>query len=263
MYATRENEIVEEDMKMIAHAMQGETFDSLVLFGAFGKGEGCVIDGIPRNDYDLLIVRPSQHAIETLSKIPVKTMVEIMVVMDTPKDCTQQWYEIKYGSHLIAGKPLMLPDWKPYDIPFQDAVNSLEKRAISMILGKYEMMKERPEWRKVVEQICKGIIAVGDAQLIRRGDFHPSYAMRSIMLMDDEVGKMYQLAVAMKTRNFPEPDQDQIWELWNSTRSLMRTYMIENRIGSEVAELLFAINERHSQDQLKQVLIQLGAEKWL
>lgn len=258
------DEIVQKDIDKILKAVKGHKFESLVLYGAYGKGEGCIYDGQPRNDYDLLLVggdRKTKRAIER-----AKTAVENEVFAVNSLDgvqCNQQWYEIKYGSTLLAGKTLDLPDWQPWDIPFEDAVNSINKRCVSMILGKYEMMKENPDWRKVVEQICKGIISIGDAILIRRGEFHPRYSMRALMLVSDDIGKIYQEAVSIKIYNRPELNPDQIWQLWNLTRNKMREFILSNQLNVPISEYLFTIDERVKKEQLEEFLKAAGAERWL
>jgi len=258
------DKIVQKDTEKIIKAARKGKFESLVLYGAYGKGEGCIYEGKPRNDYDLLLVggdRKTKRAIERV-KTAVENEVFAVDSLDGVK-CSQQWYEVKYGSILLAGKPLELPDWQPWDIPFEDAVASINKRCVSMILGKHEMMKDEPDWRKAVEQVCKGIISIGDAILIRRGEFHPKYSMRALMLSVDEIGKLYQEAVAIKIYNRPELNPDQIWQFWNITRDTMRKFILDNRLNVPMSEYLFAIDERTKKEQLEELLKAVGAERWL
>jgi len=258
------DEIVQKDINKIVKAAKKGKFESLVLYGAYGKGEGCIYDGKPRNDYDLLLVGGDRKTKRIIERVKTSVENEVFAVGSVEGvKCNQQWFEIKYGSILLAGKPLKLPDWQPWDIPFDDAVASINKRCISMILGKYEMMKEKPDWRKVVEQICKGIISIGDAILIRRGEFHPRYSMRALMLTGDEIGKIYKEAVAVKIYNRPELNPDQIWQFWNTVRDTMRKFILDNRLRVPMAEYLFAVNERVKKEQLKELLKAVGAERWL
>jgi hypothetical protein len=259
------NKVVKQDIDEIKKVLS-KTNLTAILFGSYGRGEGAFIDGKPRNDYDLFL-NSSWHEIELdLKKLQLTTLLEVHqqeITNPNNVQCTQQWYEIKYGSKLINGKPLNLPQWQPYEIPYSDAVNSLNRRATSMIVGKYEMMKDNPDYRKVAEQIVKGIIALGDAQLIKRGEFHHLYTVRSLMLIPDEIGRLYQTAVSIKLLNQPQLNPDELWQLWEETRARYRQYVIDNQLKLPNGELLIAINERHDKKTIKKVLIELGAEKWL
>ena len=154
-------------------------------------------------------------------------------------------------------------NWEPYEIPYTDAINSLERRSISMIVAKHEMGKEKPDTRKITEQIAKMIIALGDAVLIKRGQFHPKYSIRSLMLKSDPISEMYSLMVATKLTGLPEFSIDSLWQLWNEARNMLREYLAVNGIGLVMGEALLAISERTTQDQLADILKKVGAEKWI
>ncbi|OGI38888.1 MAG: hypothetical protein A2612_01540 [Candidatus Moranbacteria bacterium RIFOXYD1_FULL_44_12] len=259
------NLVISKDMDRVREVLKG-TNVTAVLFGSYGRGEGAFIDGKPRNDYDLLINSFEPELKAKLEKLQLTTLLEVhQQYITNPSDisCTQQWYEIKYGSKLINGKPLGLPDWQAYEIPYADAVNSINRRSVSMILGKYEMMKEDPDYRKVAEQIVKGIIALGDAQLIKRGEFHHLYTVRSLMLIPDEIGRLYQTAVSIKLLNQPQLNPDELWQLWEETRARYRQYIVDNSLRVPNGELLINITERHDKETIKKVLIELGAGQWL
>lgn len=259
------NKIIQEDIDKITKVLN-TTNATALLFGSYGRGEGAFIDGKPRNDYDLLINSFEPEIKAKLEGLKLATYLEIhQNYLTNTKDiaCTQQWYETKYGSHLLNGKPLELPNWAPYEIPYSDAINSLNRRAISMIVGRYELMKDEPDYRKAVEQIVKGIIALGDAQLIKRGEFHHLYTVRSLMLIPDPIGGLYQSAVSIKLLNQPLLNPDELWQVWNETRARYRQYTIENGLKIPNVEFLIELSERHDRETIKKLLIELGAEKWL
>jgi len=251
--------VVGKDLQRIVDVVSGKNM-GVYIFGSFARGEGCFIDR-PRNDYDILLVRGDSTTASAIQKAVPLAEVHLFNSPEVP--CTQQWYEFKYSAKHLYGGAIQLPDWEPYEIPFADAINSLERRSVSMILGKYELMKDEPDYRKVAEQICKGIIALGDAVLIRRGEFHPSYTMRSLMLQNDEIGTFYRTAVSIKLLNEPQMNPDDLWALWVNTRSRMRQYAVDVRMRLTIGEILFSIDERTGKDELKELLIKLGAEKWL
>lgn len=256
-YTTSDDKVVAKDIKRIKEA--GKDAETLILFGSFGRGEGLVLDNEPRNDYDLLLVG-SEETKQAIEEAVPKAEVHIHSGETT---CTQQWFEIKYASQLLVGKPLKLPNWKPYDIPYADAINSIERRAVSMLIAKYELSKENPDLRKVTEQIAKGLIAIGDAILIKRGQFHPLYSVRALMLSDDDIGGFYSMAVSTKLTGSPELNTDQLWDLWHKTRQAMRSYQVDNQLQLPVSEALFAITDRTEPEKIKELIEKLGAGRWL
>lgn len=241
---------------------------SLILFGSFGRGEGLVLDGKPRNDYDLLLVHGTERDKKLIEQTKLSCMPEVhMIDLEAlgKSAITQQIYEIRYGSQVILGESVdgVIGDPEPYEIPYGDAINSLERRAISMILAKYELGKQKSDLRKVTEQIAKMVIALGDAILIKRGQFNPKYANRNLLLSNDDISSQYQLAVSTKLTGTPELSEDQLWNWWHNTRHMLREYAVGNSLKLTIGEALFAITDRTTQEQLKDILIKLGAKKWL
>lgn len=258
--------IISRYLGKIKKAANKGKFRSLVLFGSYGKGEGVIIDGKPRNDFDILLVGGDDKCQQALAELDLGCEVEVHAFdhkQVKKAEPTQQWWEIKYGSQLLDGKPLHLPAWEAYEIPYSDAINSLNKRCISMLIGKHEMMKDEPDWRKAAEQAIKMVIAIGDAMLIKRGKFHPSYAHRSLMLIQDQIGDLYQIAVSVKIRNLPELDPDQVWRLWHDARKSFSTYVTNNKLEVELAPILFGVTDRTTKEELVEVITELGAERWI
>jgi len=258
--------VVREDMKKILEVKKQAK--ALILFGAFGRGEGLVLNGVPRNDYDLLMIDGTQEIKSLIEDLGLKCMPEIHSVSEADlRDAfpSQQWFEIKYASTPLYGNDYMklLPEWEPYEIPYGDAINSLERRSISMILAKYELGKDKPDYRKVIEQISKMVIAIGDATLIKRGQFHPKYAVRNLMLSSDNIGPDYNLAVSTKLTGLPDFTTDQLWGWWHQTRNKFRDYSNDNQIRIVLGDALMSITDRVSQEQLADLLHKLGADNWM
>lgn len=247
--------IVAQDIEKMKEVAEGRC-DSLILFGSYGKGEGAIINGKPTNDYDLLIINPHDQGVARDLRKAVP-LAECHLVNDGDDVFpSQQWWEIKYGSHVLLGKPLELPLWQPYHILLKDALRSLERRSVSLLVGKHEMMKDEPDYRKVIEQICKAIIAIGDAHLIKRGEFHPKYSMRALMLEGENIAELYQLAVSLKIFDRPDLNPDEIWRLWQTTRDLYRKYCTRNRVTSDAVEIVLSWNETMKREELEEVLFE-------
>lgn len=260
------DKIVQRDLdKVIAVAKQYDV-GSLVLFGAYGKGEGAIIDGNPRNDYDFLVIDVGDitHFSEAIHELDLQVKPELHIATSSQDIlCTQQSFEIKYGSQVLYGDKLDLPDWQAYDIPFTDAINSLDRRIVSLLIGKHEIMKEAPDLRMATEQIIKAIIAVGDAILIRRGEFHHSYFVRALMLDADDIGELYQMAVAMKILGRPILNPDQVWSLWWSAKVTMRDFCMEVGIKPGYLDVLLGISDQTSKEELAEAVRTLGGGGWL
>ncbi len=257
------DEVIQEHLNKIMNATGKKKFESLVLFGAYGKGEGGFVNGEPVNDYDILLVGGSKTLAKAIGKVELPIKVEVTHFDKLPTICNQQMYEIKYGSTHLLGKRLELPEWEPYDISYADAILSLDKRVLSMLVGKYEMMKEEPDYRKVSTQVGKMIIALGDAILIKRGHFSPSYRTRALMLNQDAIRDLYYFAVEFKLLGTPELNPDQVWALWNEARATFRNYIIENQVTTDYGEMLINFDERIEPDTFKSLLEALGAGDWL
>lgn len=257
------DEIVQKDMDKIMSASRRLKFKSLVLFGAFGKGEGLVWEGKPRNDYDLLLVGGNETNKKVLEGLRLGCKVEVWLVDKVKPLPTQQWYEIRYASKLLLGEPLNLPDWQPWDILFEDAIGSLNRRAVSLLVGKYEMGKDQPDVRKITEQIAKAVIALGDAILIKRGQFDPRYSVRNLLLSQDSISPIYQTMVSAKLTGYPDLNPDHQWEFWHQTRNMYRDYMVENQLGSMALDVLFNLTDRTTQEDLGLAIEKLGGKEWL
>lgn len=254
--------IVQKDMDLIVAALGPLDPEYVVLFGSYGKGEGAIIDGKPRNDYDILvppqIADVSRNALEGMCSIPVEVHA-----LPEGGPCTQQLYEIRYASTLLSGTMPDIFAMEPHDIPYSDAVESINKRIVSLIIGKHEIMKEAPDYRKAAEQIIKAIIAVGDATLIKRGEFHPSYFARAILLDGDELGGLYRMAVSVKVVGRPVLDPDQLWALWWEAKGLVRAYCMENSIKPPFYDALLNTTDETTQEDIAGAITAMGGGAWL
>lgn len=257
---------MQNDLKQIIRACEKGKVKTCVLFGAYGKGEGALIDGKPVNDLDIVLVDADKNVQKAFSGIT--TSVPLDVVLVSSKDLidiipTQMWWEIRYGSILLHGEPLKLPNWKAWEIPFWDAVMSLDKRCVSMLIAKHEIMKKQPDFKKALTQIGKAVIALGDALLIKRGRFDHRYSVRSLMLMFDDIATDYRVAVSHKIFREPDLTPDEIWQLWMRTVKNLRTYITDNELVVPKLDLLLAINETTTKEEIAETIKKLGGERWI
>lgn len=258
------DEIIQGQLDRILPPLIAQNVETILLFGSYGKGEGAIINGKATNDLDLLVVSGSPIDTNYLSELSLDTYPEIHLTSSVDTSvCTQQLFEMAYGSTLLHGKPIEWPAWEGYDIPYSDAVESIDRRIVSLLVGKHEMFKESPNYRKITEQIAKAIIAVGDATLIRTGQFHPSYFTRAVMLDVYPVGELYQMAVSLKILDTPRLNPDQVWTLWNTTKSLVREYCMENSVRPSLLDALLQVDDDTKTEDLRAVLEKLGASAWL
>lgn len=255
-----------DDLKQITEAMIDGEYTSLILFGSYGRGEGVFRNGKPVNDLDLILVDGTDKQKSRMEAI--RTSVPLDVIGISSQDLadlvpTQMWWEMSKAHKVLAGKQIVFPYWEPWEIPYWDAIESLNKRSVSMLIAKHEMMKKQPDYYKVATQIFKMVIALGDAVLIKRGQFDYRYAVRSHMLLYDEIGELYRLAVSHKILGWPEFDPDQLWRIWNQTSNIFRDYVTMNQIHVPNADILLDVTERTKQEELANIIKQLGAERWL
>lgn len=261
--------IIEEHLEQIIRtAIEHEDWDentmSLYLFGSYGKGEGGFVSGNPVNDYDIGLFNGTNKIKESIEKLKLPVKVEVWMIPNKLPD-SQQKFELIYGSIFLEGKDVVSEmEMESYDIPYEDAISSLNKRVLSMLVGKYEMSKEDPDWSKVMTQIGKMILALGDIVLIKRGQFSPSYRTRMVMLNDDTIFPFYTLAVYHKLFGLDNLNPDELWNLWNQVRQYFREYVINNQIKTDFSDMLCNFDERIERDTLGSLLEVLGVDKeWL
>jgi len=257
--------VIQQDIDKIIEAVKDKKLTAMYLFGSYGKGEGGFINNKAVNDYDILLIGGDKETEEEINKVNVTTKIELHKLDDVSNiQPTQQMFETIYGSKLLVGEDVLKDiTMEDYDIPFSDAITSLDKRVLSMLIGKYEMMKDEPDYNKVVNQIGKMIIAIGDAMLIKRGQFNPSYRTRMLMLLEDDIYQLYSIAVSHKLFGLPELNPDEVWTLWNNVREYYRQYMISNQIKTDLSEILINYDDRIERDTLKGLLEALGVKSWL
>jgi predicted nucleotidyltransferase len=257
---------MKDDLKKIIDAALPKGFKTLALFGSYAKGEGYLLNGHPVNDLDLLLVDSTPEQETRFRGITASVPLEFLLIssQELAKVApTQMWWEISYANQLILGDPLNLPKWNQWEIPYWDAVQSLNKRVVSLIIGKHELMKENPDYLKVRSQIGKMIIALGDAVLIKRGQFDYRYAVRSHMLMHDDIGDLYRLAVSWKLLNWPETDPDQLWVIWNAVKDRTRDYITHKQLNVLNLDALLEVTETKTPDEVANIIKLLNAEKWI
>ena len=174
-------------------------FDAVILTGSFGRGEGGVVRDEsgqfhPVNDYDLLVVSPTNHA-EALAELGGTLASELGIdyvdlgwsdgnFESFPN--TVAHYDLKHGSQVIAGDPSTLdrlPDYASADLPTYEAVKLLLNRTAGLLTGLRGDFLDQPtlsvkQHRYLSNQIAKALMALGDWHLIRWQGYDSSYLVR-------------------------------------------------------------------------------------
>ena len=180
----------------VAH-LHGVT--SLILMGAFGRGEGSVIavngEIQPLNDYDLMLVSESAEDLAEQVRI-LSTSLARELGMDfvdfdlvDPKRFvaappTIYYYDLKYGSRVLWGDPTvldLLPDYRPEDIPLSEAIRLLLNR-MAGILGGFLASRRgalgSQDYLYMRNQLVKAAVACGDALIVGQHRHHHLYRER-------------------------------------------------------------------------------------
>jgi len=157
---------------------------SLVLTGAFARGEGAILDGRPQNDYDLVALRGLRN-----SRIPYDQMrrslerdlglhVDLAPVGAWRLPFLSRsifWYETALKGQVLWGEELLhrIPVRSPTTIGRSEGLRLLVNRAAGLLLA--TGMKDH---HAVRIQASKALLAALDAQLLAAGIFPPSHGER-------------------------------------------------------------------------------------
>ncbi|MFZ5800912.1 MAG: hypothetical protein ACOY3D_06020, partial [Candidatus Omnitrophota bacterium] len=165
---------------------------SLLVMGAFGRGEGSVISRggklLPLNDYDLCLVTKrnllvARYFAERIVKELKKSLPVYSIDVFVLKECELASlppliinYEIKYGSALLWGRDVIseIPDYKASDIPLEDGAKLLFNRCISLLLG----FPDRANDEFSLYQSAKALCAIAESMLLLCGKYHFTYRQR-------------------------------------------------------------------------------------
>ena len=176
---------------------------AIAITGSFGRGEGGVIDGPDGidvlNDYDVAVIGPDAGHVAglgaELAVILGTDFCDVLPLTDAAGlGPSQLSYDLRYGSRVIAGDPRVLdrlPPWAPAAIGLRDAARLLMNRVAGVMLVRLpdQHGSRRPLTQFALNQLTKAWVAVGDAHLIRAGDYTSRCA--------DRLGRFSALAPAL------------------------------------------------------------------
>jgi rhamnosyltransferase len=256
----------------VRDAVPDEHFESLVLMGGYGRGEGGyrLVDGKPApcNDYDYFLVvkgmsRREAGALQTRLR-EVAERLEHMVGVEVDlavlrketlasAPFTLMNAEMKWGHRVIAGDRWVLQAMPamPFDnLSLGEFTRLMNNRGALLLMNAKTLEGARDivgEEREVFfRYLFKAVLACGDALLAMDGIYHPAYAekRRRLTLVGElpcrDFHRLYRLAVDNKF--YPDSGlyesqdlealQTRVTHCWLNTLSHLESHRTRRPIGS-------------------------------
>jgi hypothetical protein len=169
---------------------------TIVVSGSFGRGEGGVRrdgDGpAVLNDYDFVVAGPDASGAAGLGRTLAATLglqfCDVLPMTDVATlPASQLHFDLRYGSRVLAGDRRLLdrvPAYAPAEIPHTDAAVLLMNRLAGVMLVPLPIQYGRDAVLSTfaITQLTKALIAVGDAYLLRHGEYSSRYRERAARL---------------------------------------------------------------------------------
>lgn len=157
---------------------------SLVLTGAFARGEGAILDGRPQNDYDLVAVRGLGPPREPYVRMRHALERELGLHIDLATVSAYRlpfvarsifWYETAARGRVLGGEDLLhrIPVKSPAAIERTEGLRLLVNRAAGLLLA-----TGMHDPHAVRIQAAKALLAAVDAQVLAAGAFAPTHGER-------------------------------------------------------------------------------------
>lgn len=163
---------------------------SLVLTGAFARGEGAVVDGKPQNDYDLVALRGLRSSRVPYDELRRRLEADLAMHVDLAPVAAWRlpfvapgifWYETALRGRVLWGENLLgriaVRDAKA--IGPCEGLRLLVNRSAGLLLA-----TGMQDPHQVRIQAAKGLLAALDAQLLATGTFAPSHTERWQALLE-------------------------------------------------------------------------------
>jgi len=277
-YTFNGNRKAEERMAMdqsiigayVEDAISASHFESLVLMGGYGRGEGgyCLQAGKPSpyNDYDYFVIvknmsnkeaKTLQHQLKELAHhLSVIVNVEVdLAVLRMESLPTAQFSlmnaEMKWGHRVVAGNRRVLDSMPamPFDkLALGEFTRLMNNRGALLLMNsrKLDLRQDldAPEREIFFKYLFKAVLACGDAFLAVEGAYHPSYMekRRRMVTLKQSPGqdfiRLYDLAMWQKFRpdmellkvEDPEKWQRNITSHWLKAFSILEAHRTRNPI---------------------------------
>ncbi|MCM8534023.1 MAG: hypothetical protein NE330_22870 [Lentisphaeraceae bacterium] len=194
-------------------------FQSLVLLGGYGRGEGGVLNKgnseEAHNNLDFILIsrnissKRSKTLQEEIDLEIIKINQEItsiaidLSIISSSKLASSSplmiWYDMRHGHKTILGDPNFVPMLKQFtleSIPKWDARNLLINRGTLLIINDLILEKKslsETDEKLIIKHAIKAIIGYGDALLFFKGKYHWSYVekLKRIEALD-EINKEFK-----------------------------------------------------------------------
>ncbi|PCI28661.1 hypothetical protein COB52_03375 [Candidatus Kaiserbacteria bacterium] len=208
------DEKVERDLEVIRSSIldiYGDSISSIILCGGFGRGEGSIIEGVPFNDYDIVLISKKRIPKKELKSLGTELakrigirFVDLGVVTDVSKlQLSVFSFDLK-NSKVIYGKDVLekLPTFNSEDISVDEGVKLLRNRIICFLeLTPDGFLDQRPinenEHRLLVLQVSKAVIAASIAELILKRRYVSSYNEQKRLQSDSLIIKAYDVKLGL------------------------------------------------------------------
>ncbi|MDF7825424.1 hypothetical protein P4B35_15465 [Pontiellaceae bacterium B12227] len=200
------NRVIARQLREVAEelvALLGDRLIAVLVAGGFGRGEGGIVrdeKGIrPINDYDLyLVVKPlketrrkfggkiEQIAQQCSTRFGIKQIDMGLVSrwqLWIPRNSVVR-YEAREGHQVIYGpEKLCIHSCKAKDIPQKEGTQYFFTRGGGLLIARFilenrDRLEGMPWFENFSIEMNKAGIALGDTELISRGEYHWSYQER-------------------------------------------------------------------------------------
>lgn len=253
------NRMIAGQLREIAEELQallGDRLIAVLIAGGFGRGEGGIVRddrGIrPVNDYDLYVVvkrlkqtrRVFGQRIEALAqacsaRFGIKQIDMGLVSrwqLLVPRNSITR-YEAKEGHRIVYGpEHIGIRSIRAEQIPLEEGTQYFFTRGGGLLIARYILenrsrLSEMPWFENFSIEMNKAVIALGDAELIRRRKYTWSYVerLRRFESLDDpeceSLKSLYRSAVEQKLKPTFEsvPAASELEESWTK----LATQMVE------------------------------------
>lgn len=229
---------IEADLRVVTQTLRAgdPSLRSIVLTGGFARGEGCVRNGVPQNDYDFVAIRGVGGPVVAYPLMQRSLQNRLGVHIDlAPVQAWRLpwvsrsifWYETAVSGRVVWGEDLLdrIRIKRAQDLDAGEGLRLLVNRAAGLLL-----VTNQPRGDAHRLQAAKAILAALDVDLLARGRFRANQMRRYQAFEglrsdpDDKAGFMPNLTTWVRWAHRYKTDPDRAppvdpHEAWLAARS--------------------------------------------